>query len=199
MPRRPACQTAYLFPELGSQHFKVWSSMYSRFDPEIQPRQSYMTAVSHLSLRTEMDQHALKVLTAKIAHAKSKRAECNGESPKEKELDDVVEAPEAPTPGEEKEAVQSPRATVASSDGGDEDSASVPGEPGSPSKVNSSALFDDDDDIEADLVLSRRSSVEVAAPASEATSPLPADVSKPRPLPDLHGLTDRPIVTPILL
>jgi len=170
--------------------------MYSRFDPEIQPRQSYMTAVSHLSLRTEMDQHALKVLTAKISHAKSKLAECNGEAPKENALENVFIGPKPAESKEQEEelppASEAPWAAPAS-DGGDRDSAPVPGESGTPSKVTS-ALFDDDDDIEADLALSRRSSMEMASPSSGAASPLSADVSNPASCwstTHLRELTDR--------
>eukprot|EP00038_Savillea_parva_P000911 m.99883 g.99883 ORF g.99883 m.99883 type:complete len:823 (-) comp10322_c0_seq1:319-2787(-) len=67
----PAHQ-AYLFPELGLQHYKVWTTMYSRFDAEIHPRQSYNDAVISLALRLEVNQSRLKVLDAKILNAKRK-------------------------------------------------------------------------------------------------------------------------------
>jgi len=67
----PAHQ-AYLYPELGHQHYKLWTSMYCRFDPDAQPRQNWVTAVGHMSMSTELHKKRLEITALKMAAAKEK-------------------------------------------------------------------------------------------------------------------------------
>eukprot|EP00729_Bicosta_minor_P015666 gene15666-7631_t len=67
----PAHQ-AYLYPELGHQHYKLWTSMYCRFDPDAQPRQNWVSAVGFMSLSTEMHKKRLEITALKMAAAKEK-------------------------------------------------------------------------------------------------------------------------------
>eukprot|EP00035_Acanthoeca_spectabilis_P023972 m.451804 g.451804 ORF g.451804 m.451804 type:complete len:782 (-) comp20213_c0_seq1:177-2522(-) len=116
----PAHQ-AYLFPELGLQHYKVWTTMYSRFDSEIHPRQSYNDAVISLALRLDINQASLKVIDAKILAAKRKLglvppAEPSAASPEPSTAEDAASAPDSAT---EKDAAGEP------TDGGEAEAAAA--------------------------------------------------------------------------
>ena len=65
----PAHQ-AYLLPELGLQHYQLWTAMYCRFDADTQPRQTQLGAIARMQLDTKMNEKRLEVLAAKIQAAK---------------------------------------------------------------------------------------------------------------------------------
>eukprot|EP00039_Didymoeca_costata_P008766 m.115991 g.115991 ORF g.115991 m.115991 type:complete len:742 (+) comp14223_c0_seq3:109-2334(+) len=75
----PAHQS-YLLPELGLQHYQVWTAMYCRFDTDVQPRQNRQAAIAHMSLATELNQSRLKIIQRKMEQVKKEIARLKGEN-----------------------------------------------------------------------------------------------------------------------